>query len=73
MTDVAIYTTLLTAINLIMYIKVSKFFGAMMILVTGMGILYKAPADGWIGFMMMASGFLLVIYSIMSDKKKRRR
>lgn len=70
--NIAIYITILSAVSMILYLRVSKFFGSMMIFLTGFGILYKASADGWIGWIILASGFLMMIYALIENPKRRR-
>lgn len=71
MDNLALYITILAGISGLMYLKVSKFFGSMAILLLGMGLMYRAGDDGWIGFIVMACGFLMMIYSLTSKPKHR--
>lgn len=68
MNDIAMYIGVISLLAILTYMKVSKFFGSLIIMLTGMGILYVEPDNGWIGFIIMALGFLMIIYSFLGKK-----
>ena len=73
MNDIAVYVFIGIAVSLYVYEKLSRFFGSMMTFLMGLGLIYVAPDNGWIGYMVMTCGFLMIIYSLMAKPKRKRR
>jgi len=57
------------AVALFAYMKISKFLGTMGIMLIGLGILFRNSLYGWIGWIIIATGFLAMIIHLMSDSK----
>lgn len=64
---------LVTGISLFVYTRISRFFGSMMIFALGFGILFTIPEYGWMGWIFIGCGFIMVVYSIMTPKRRRFR
>ncbi len=60
-------------ICLFVFIKISKFFGSLMLMILGFGMLFQYSDSGWIGWIIIGCGFIAVIYSLISRPKRFRR
>lgn len=56
-------------ISIFIYMKLSRFFGGMLIMIIGFGVLFSASSIGWVGWIIIVSGLLTIIYSIMGNGK----
>lgn len=72
-TSTSMILIIAVVVSIFIYLRVSKFFGSFMIFILGFGILFQEPEYGWIGWIVIASGFITLLYSIMSPGKRRRR
>lgn len=71
--DLSIYIVLLSALSLLVYMKISKFLGSLAVFIIGIGLLYRAGSDGWIGLMVMIFGLLMIVNTVFFGKSRRRR
>lgn len=58
---------------LFMYMKISKFWGSLMMMVTGVGMMYMETTHSWIGFLVLATGFILIIYGFLGEGKSGKK
>ncbi len=72
-TQSAFFIGILIIVSIFFYLKVSKFFGSLMIMIIGLGVMLLLPLNGWIGWMLITFGFVATIYSILYSKGKKRR
>lgn len=69
----SILLIIVVVIALLIFLKVSKTFGSMIILTIGMGIVYLNAQNGWMGWIVFACGFIGLIYAILGKKVKKGR
>lgn len=70
-TETSIFLILLIVISLFIYMKLSKFLGGFLIFICGIGMLFTIIENGWIGWLIIVAGFIMVVYSLLETGRKR--
>lgn len=58
-------------ITILIFMKVSKMFGSMLVFAIGLGMLRADAQNGWMGWIVMCAGFLMLIYALIEKPKRR--
>lgn len=70
-TQQAFFVGIAMFISILIFLKVSKFFGSLMVMIIGLGMLFMIPQNGWIGWIVFACGFLMTFYSLITPRRRR--
>ena len=71
--NTSIFLIIAVLISIFMYFFITKIIGSMGIFITGIGILFNNPQFGWIGWIIIASGIIMLLFSVMDTGKKRKK
>lgn len=72
-TESAFFIGIAILLSIVIWFKISKFFGSFMIFIVGLGVLFQTPEYGWIGWIIAASGFIMLIYALLKSGKKKKK
>lgn len=72
-TETSIFMLIALVISILVFLKVSKFFGSMLIFVLGFAILFINPTQGYIGWIIIGAGFLMIMYALLKPQKSQGR
>lgn len=71
-TPIIFLIAVLLALAVFIFLKVERFTGSFIVFITGIGTLYAIPQEGWTGWIIMACGFIMVIYSLLAKPHRTR-
>ena len=72
-TETSIFMIIALIVAILVFLKVSKFFGSMLIFVIGFAVLFINPNQGYIGWIIIGAGFLMIMYALLKPKKSMGR
>lgn len=55
------------------YLKLNKFFGAVLTILTSIGIMYAETTQAWAGWIIFSIGLLMLLESVFSKPKTNNR
>lgn len=70
-TEASIFLLLAMILSITMYLMKSRIIGGMGIFVSGFGILFRIPQQGWIGWIIIATGISMITVGLLEKPSRR--
>lgn len=70
-TETSIYMIIALIVSGFIWVKISRLIGSMLIFLMGFGILFSISANGWIGWLIIVSGFVMLLYALIEPRRRK--